>query len=150
MTKGDLFYGLDSQERLDSDPDDTVDGVLENACEKVGEGFDAIADRIKWPIRVLVYRRMNVLESRASRLAGRVLEYVLEDLDDDFADSEGTATDPTQPMNDAATAFVNAVVSEYIPFACEPTGEVIEYTREQAGKGEKIVTAKTRGRVGEV
>ena len=130
MKKNDELYGLKDQETLDADPDEVVQDVLENACAKAGESFDAIADRITWPLRVFVYRRRQVGD--ADRLAQRVLECMLEELDCEYADPGGDATVPTSAMRSASLALANAVVADYVSWACEPTGEVIEYTRERA------------------
>ena len=135
MNKNDVFYGLEAWERLESDPDDAVERVLEYACREVGEGFDAMAARVEWPIRILAYRRKVVpVERRAARIAARAIEDALEDLDADYSDPDGNETEPTEGMKAAALAFAKAVIAEYVPYTCEPTGEVIEYTREQVEK----------------
>jgi hypothetical protein len=57
---------------------------------------------------------------------------MLETLDEEHSDPEGDYTRPTPTMQAAALAFAQAVTSEYVSWACEPTGKVIEVTREEA------------------
>lgn len=140
MKKDDLCYGVKDQEVLDASPDDTVDNVLFDACEKVGEGFDAMADRVSWPIRIRVFRRMDIGgDVRSHSIAARIIEDVLGDLDSDYGNHDSDHTEPTDQIKTTALEFGRAVVADYIPWACEPTGEVIEYTREQAKREEKCV-----------
>ena len=61
-----------------------------------------------------------------------MLNKVLDDLDCDYGNPDEDSTKPTEAMWEAALAFARVVVAEYVPWACEPTGEVVEYTREQA------------------
>jgi hypothetical protein len=139
MNKNYLFYGLRDDERLEMDPDMVVERVLENAVESVGEGNDAVFARIEWPIQVHVFRRMDIGGERyAQEIATNAIESVLESLDETYFDPDGYGrTSPTEGMKAAALAFGRAVVADYVPFACEPTGEVIEYTREQVERGER-------------
>jgi hypothetical protein len=144
MKKNDICYGLKHWERLEMDPDDVVERVLEGACYEVGEGFDAIAARIEWPIRILVYKRCDIGgEVCAQRIADGAIEQALDNLDEEYADPDGTYTEATDNMKAAALAFGWAVVADYVSWKCEPTGEVIEYTRDQAEREEKCVHNKT-------
>jgi len=65
-----------------------------------------------------------------------VLESVLEELDDEWADPNGIdPTKPTPAMIEAAEAFCATVLLEYVPWACEECGvkevvDVREWTRE--------------------
>jgi hypothetical protein len=137
MKKDDVCYGLEHWERLEMDPESVVERVLENACDKVGEGFDAMAARIEWPIRILVYKRRDIGgESCAESIAASAIEHALENLDEEYGDCDGDFTEATDGMKSAALAFGRAVVAEYVSWTCEPTGEVIEYTREQAWRDE--------------
>ena len=132
MKKDDVFYGLEHWEKLESDLETVTERVLENACYKVGEGFDAMADRVTWPIRIFVFKRKAVGgEKCAAAIAYKAIEQAFENLDDDYSDPDGCASKPSEAIKEAALAFGRAVVAEYIPWICEPTGEVIEYTREQ-------------------
>jgi len=137
MKPDDKLYGLaDSDEALMDDPDEALERVMENACENPGEPFDATAARIEWPIRVLVYRRMSLSEDDAKRLSEDVLERTLENLDEERSNPDGDPTEPTEGMRAAALAFGRAVVADYVSWACEPTGEFLEFTREQMAERE--------------
>lgn len=131
MNKDDRCYGLDHQERLDAEPEDVVEGLLGAAVERPDEPFDATADRMTWPLKVHVFRRVSLIR-HIPLLALNAVEGMLERLDEDYAGEDAAATKPTEAMKAAAVALAQAVVAEYVPWACEPTGEVIEYTREQA------------------
>lgn len=65
-------------------------------------------------------------------IAEDLLDRLLERLDEENSDPDGDNTEPTAPMKDAAKTFVEAVVSGYFVWACEPTGQVIEISRGQA------------------
>lgn len=128
-----IYYGLKDWERLETDPDSVVERILEDACHEVGESFDAIASRIEWPIRILVYKQQDIGgDTKAELIAIDALESTLESLDETYGDPEGEPTQATVAMEKAALAFGRAVVAEYEPWLCDPTGEVIEYTRERA------------------
>jgi hypothetical protein len=120
MTKQDKLYGLDLWERLMTDMDDAIEEVVESCGG---------ADEVEWPVRLLVFRRMDVT-GQARCIAMRALEDALERLDEEHADPDGDATEPTPTMKAAAYAFAKIITDEYVSWACEPTGEVIEYTRE--------------------
>ena len=135
MKKDDLCYGLKDTEDLSADdPSEVIEQLLDEAVLKVGESFDETADRFDWPIKVYEYRRMDVGgESCASTIAERVIDDTLCWLDEQYGNPDGPESNlATQAMKDAALAFGRAMVAEYVPWTCEPTGEVIEYTREQA------------------
>jgi len=137
MKKDDLCYGLDGWECLEMDPDAAVERVLENACCKVGEGFDVMADRIEWPIRILVFKRRDIGgEACAKIIAERAIGGALENLDEEYSNPDGDYTDATEGMEAAALAFGRAVVAEYVSWTCEPNGDVIEYTRDQIEREE--------------
>lgn len=131
MNPNDKLYGLDDQEQLDTDPEDVIEQLVDDACQQVGEPFDVIAARLTWPIKVCVFRRMDV-KKYADRIAERALEDAIETLDEEHGDEGGNPTTPTERMKEAATAFGKAVVEDYVSWACEPTGEVVEVTLEEA------------------
>ena len=133
-----LLYGLKDWEELVPTVEEVVEKVLEDNCDFAGEGDSAIADRLTWPLEVVVFRRMDVGgKAEAQRIASDVLERTLEWLDEEFGNPDGDATDATDGMNEAAQAFGRVVVAEYVAWQCEPTGEVIKVTREEAVGNEK-------------
>ena len=134
MNKSDVFYGMKDWERLEHDLDEALRRAVDETCDTAGDVFAVIASRIEWPIRILVYRRMALTDKHAERIARDALEDAMENLDEEYADADGDPTTPTEDMKAAALAFGRAVVAEYVPWNCAPTGEVIEYTREQVEK----------------
>jgi hypothetical protein len=133
------MYGHPGDEQLlVDDLDELIERVLDDAVEKVGESFDVIADRIVWPVKVNVYRRMVVSDKDKSHLAEVLLEDLLDRLDEEHGDPNGDGHSKSEPeMLAAARAFVDSVVSKYKVWACEPTGAVIEISREQAKKSDR-------------
>ena len=121
MTQGDIYYGLQDQERLDTSLEDVIERLLE----------DSDICKIEWPVKVFEHRLIDVTLS-AERLGRQALENMLQTLDEEHSDPEGDYTRPTPAMQAAALAFAQAVTSKYVSWACEPTGKVIEVTREEA------------------
>jgi len=133
MKNDDLFYGLEHWEKLESSPDQVIELVLDDACNKVGEDFDVIADRITWPIKIFVYRRKSLGgDLHAEMIAQKAIEDALECLDEEYGNPDGDPSDPTDAIKEAAMGFGCAIVLDYRSWQCEPTGVVIECTREQA------------------
>lgn len=131
MNKDERLYGLRDDEAVQGTVRDVIERLVGDAVEKVGEPLAATLDRIEWPVVVQVFRRMDVSRD-AQSIADNALECALELLDEEHSDPDGDATEPTAEMRKAAEAFAAVVVAEYVSWACEPTGERIEVTREQA------------------
>ena len=125
------LYGWVDSEELGDDADEFVSRYIEDTAD-IGL-FDAWADRQKWPLKVTVYRRMDPTK-HADRMAAFVLEDLLERLDEDYSDPDGSYTKPNDAMKGAADVFVSAVLGQYKAWACEPTNEVVEYTRDMVRK----------------
>jgi len=143
MNKDDICYGLEHWERLEMDVESVIESVLEDACVKPGEGFDAMADQIDWPIKILAFKRRDIGgEACAKTIANTAIEDALEMLDEEYCDPDGDNTESTDAMESAALAFGRAVVADYVSWTCEPNGNVIEYTREEAKRDSK--TTPTR------
>ena len=139
MNKNDILYGLKEWEHLEDSLDEAVDRIIEEAVVSPGEGFGQIADRMAWPLEILVYKRMDVGgEKMAIMNADKATNLALENLDEEYGDMDGDYTEPTEVMKEAALVFGKAIVADYVPWTCEPTGEIIEYTREQAQDKEDI------------
>lgn len=138
--KAENYYGLDGWERLESSIYDVIEKVFEDNCVKAGEPYEVIADRIEWPIKIEVYVKNGLTEKDAQRIADDAIERFCETYDADMGDPDGDPFEPTQAMKDAALAFGKACVADYVPFICEPTGSVIEYTREMSDFDEKGLT----------
>ena len=132
MDKDERLYGLEDWERLECDLEAALERVVDEGCTQLGQPFDELAKNITWPIRILEFKRRDVGgEKTASSIAALALEAALETLDKEYADPDGEATEPTKAMREAALAFGRVVAAGYVPWTAEPTGEVIEYTREQ-------------------
>lgn len=115
------LYGTEDQERLDSSVEAVIATML--ALDE--------PDEITWPVRVLEFRHIDPSNKRET-LATSILDDFLSQLDEDYGDRDSSGTEPTPAMRSAALAFVNAVLAEYTPWTCEPTGKVVEVTRERA------------------
>lgn len=92
-----------------------------------GAWEDAVDDYLdhcwpNWPrvVEVQAYRRMEVVAP-----AWGPLEDLLERLDEDYGDRDG-ATQPTEGMKRAEKVFIDAVLSEYVPWQCEPIDGRVE------------------------
>jgi hypothetical protein len=121
MTQTEFYYGVQDQERLDPSLDEAIETLIAN-CDP---------NDIDWPVKIYEHQPIDV--SRYDlRLAKQALENMLETLDEEHSDPEGDYTRPTPSMQEAALAFARADTREYVGWACEPTGIVIEVTREEA------------------
>lgn len=130
MGKEMKLYGLDGWERLVADVETVVERVIDDACVKAGEPFDAIATRITWPLHVRVFRPMEL--PSLDRMADHILDNLMEWLDEEHADPDGDPTDPTPAMRKAALVCAKAVRKGYISWSCEPTGDTILVTQKEA------------------
>lgn len=114
------YYGHGEQERLDSDIEDTVRRVMEDGCTD-------------FPIKINVFKPMSIAKDSES-FAKDILEDILERLDEEYADPDGSNTEPTENMKKASLALAKVMLDEYTSWMCEKTGEVIEYSKEEAEK----------------
>lgn len=112
------LYGYKEQERLDTDIEDTVRRVIEDGCTE-------------FPIEINVFKNMNITED-VNVFAKNILENLLEDLDEEYSDPDGDYTVPSEEMKKASLAFAKVMVKEYHVWMCEPTGEVIKYSEDEA------------------
>jgi hypothetical protein len=121
MKHDDKLYGVDDQEQLS-----------DSVAEAVSELLNQDTERKDWPLKVKVFRRMKVLPIPACRLEETIVESTWELLEEGLGDPEGSTRKPTPRVLEAAAAFVKVMLEEYVPWACEPTGEVITVTKEAA------------------
>lgn len=131
MNESTKYYGLEHQEQLDSDLENVVARVVADHCSQHAEAYADILSRITWPIRVHVFQTMSITRN-VDKIAERVLEDVLVNLDEDYSTEWVDATEPTLAMQEAAKAFIEAVIKDYKVHQCQPTKEVIEVSREEA------------------
>ena len=110
-----ICYGRKDDERLYLSFDKALINIVEEES----------IDRIKYPIIIHEYKRMKI-----SLNPDNILEDILEQLDDEYADPEGDYTDPTKKMKKAAEDFVSVIKAEYNPYLCEPTNHSREASKE--------------------
>jgi hypothetical protein len=72
---------------------------------------------------------------RAEISPDSVLDFVLENLDEEYGDPDGDQTERTLAMQTAEQAFINTILAEYEPWNCAPTGRTaqvaaLEWVRE--------------------
>jgi hypothetical protein len=104
------FYGIGDQESLiHQDFDECVEDYLDQ-CDRLDIAFD-----------VQGYKTCTI----ATRFL-QPLEHVLELLDEEYGDPEGGYTKPTEKMKEAEESFLEAVLSEYKAWTCEPIGEPVK------------------------
>ncbi len=114
------FYGYDGQERLVDDPAEVVVALIEG--ERDYQGF---------PIKVHVFRPMDPF-SDIEKYSKWILDDILETLDDEYGDPDGDHTEATEKMKGAMMELAKVMKAEYKPWMCEPTGEVLEFSRKEA------------------
>ena len=79
-----------------------------------------------WPetITVCGFEREKV---SLDDLKGRLVDFALEELDEDYSTSNiyGDGSESTPKMLEAEKVFIEAIVSEYTPYDCDITTEVV-------------------------
>ena len=114
-------YGLRYQERLDSTADEAVRRAMNNGeCNK-------------FPIEIVEFKYKKIAKD-AKEYADYILSNILEDLDRDYGDPDGEYSRPTERMKSAALEFAKALMDDYRVWEREPTGKVIQYSKEEAEK----------------
>src|SRR5688572_25109891 len=106
---------LDEERLLHTDPDEAIEEYLD--C--LGELPESVT--------VYGFARTEVGEAFRERQGRKLLEVLLESLDEIFGDpNEATLAPPPEPMNLAARTFVDSVLDHYSAWACdEVTKEAI-------------------------
>lgn len=74
------------------------------------------------PETVTVYGHAPVVPNPL-RYEGTLLDALIEWLDDEYGDPDGSPTQPTDDMHAAERAFIEAVLAEYQPCTCEVVEE---------------------------
>lgn len=121
-----------------------IDTEIEIAFEADGTPYllDPYAHDIVDPKQyVYCYVREKINAFQGAALADRVLETLLEQLDEEYGDPEGLGTEPTIRMKEKATAFVDAVLEEYQVWSAKLVGKIevdlIDWMKEN--EPEKLV-----------
>lgn len=115
------YYGCKDQERLDSSPDEVVERLMQDE------------DYSEFPIKVYVFRPMDIAKDENS-LSKDILEDIIERLDEEYGDPDGDYTEPTEDMKKASLELAKVILRDYKSWMCEETGEILEYSKEQAKK----------------
>lgn len=116
------YYGTKNQERLDNDPEDSVNRYFD---------YMNIEDIKLYPYPFVVYSftpaKVNIDEDR-------ILDYVLEGLDEEYSDPDGDYANKTEEMKTATSKFAQSMKQEYTPWLCSLTGEKISYSEVEVFK----------------
>lgn len=97
--------------------------------DAVQEWFDDFdGDVIPETVTVHGFAPMDLPEPEF--IAGKILEQVLERLDEDYADPEGDNTVADQAMKDAALTCAMVILGAYRVWSCEKVSEVVVLVRE--------------------
>ena len=104
MTNEKEIYGTEDSETVHDSIHDAIDHLEED----------------QFPAMVTIFQRMK---PNPKSLAGRVLDWAIEDLDEDLSDPEGGATPKSPAMIALAERFAEDLCALYVPWACEPTKE---------------------------
>ena len=103
------FWGKVDDERLTyTEMDDAIESII--------DGTDDIED-LPETIEVCGFARIEPSMKNGAEVA---LERLLENLDEEYSDPDGSYTDPTDAMIEASEMFVAVVLKEYKCWACEP------------------------------
>ena len=102
------FWGKEDDERLTyTEMDDAIESII--------DGTDDIED-LPETIEVCGFARIEPSMKNGAEVA---LERLLENLDEEYSDPDGSYTDPTDKMIEASKEFVATVLDEYKVWACE-------------------------------
>ena len=104
-----IYWDCEESEILThTDIDEAVEYFLENIEIK------------DWPeiTEVSGYAKLKISESEKARYAERILENLLEDLDEEYGGED--YTEPSDKMKEAAKRFMDEFVNEYQVWRCWP------------------------------
>jgi len=113
------YYGCKDQERLDSSPEEVIERLMDD---------ESYSD---FPIKVYVFKPMDIAKD-AETLSKDILDDILERLDENYSDPDGDCTEPTEDMKKASIELAKVILKDYTPWMCESTGEIIEYSKDEA------------------
>lgn len=102
-----VLWGDEHDEQISADD---IDEAIEVRIDEVLTNEDDAAETVT----VWGYARMEVKVD-----VDRLLESVIEPLDEELGDPDGDYTEPTAAMLEAAKAFAKVVEKEYVQWACE-------------------------------
>lgn len=97
-----------------------------SAIEEWFDDFDG--DVIPETVTVHGFAPMDL--PKPERIAGQILEQVLERLDEDYSDPDGDSTVADQVMKDAALTCAKAILGAYRVWTCEKVSEEVVKVRD--------------------
>jgi len=129
MKPTEYLYGRYESERLFDDPEEFFNDEYQDSC---AADVDEYLNDLQYPVVLHEFRRMNVGEYSAENRSADMLQNTIEDLDADYGGEE--ATEPTDAMKAAAFTFWTVMLAEYKVYMCEPTGQTVEFSRDEIEK----------------
>ncbi len=106
MTRTIEYWDSDDEERL-------IHTDIDEAIESILDGTDKLPEKLE----ICGFARMEL--PGVEFLATDVLDRLLEGLDEDHGDPDGSYTSGTDKMKEAAVKFTATVLDEYVSWACE-------------------------------
>jgi len=102
-----MYDCCDNEDLTHECPDDAVEEYLDGS------------DAEHWPdvLRVKAYDRTQITDKEKQRIAGRILESLFDDLNDDYCGDD--RVDPTPAAETAARVFVDAVIADFHVWRCD-------------------------------
>ena len=136
MEKDDVLYGLEGWEELEPDLEEAIYRAVDGVVYPGETDFNEVTKEFKWPLKFRVFKRVDISgEEWIKGTADQILCHVMDNLNENYGSPDwDTEFHPTKRMVEAAEAFTRVVSDEYVPWACEPTGEAIEVSQERARK----------------
>lgn len=120
----DYYDCRDSEELTWTEPDEAIESYLDSrGVLHPGMTEAEVLDALPETVTLKGYARMVISEGEIDNRAGDVLEGLLENLHVQYGNHDDGPDNATPAMNEAARAFVKAVVAEYEPWACEVVSE---------------------------
>ena len=118
----DVYYAHESVEHLLCvNLDEAVMYFMESMWCPQGYDFrEWLAEGIESGVTKPVETFCKFVRMKASIDKGWVLGEVLTMLDEDFCFAAEVASEPTPGMEEAERVFIEAILSEYVPYDCQP------------------------------
>lgn len=106
--------GFDDEVLIHDDPEDAIQDYFDDLSDY---DLSEIPDELV----VVGYAPMKITEI----MIGDPLNRILEDLDSEYGDPNGNHMEPSERLLALEREFVKAIIEEYVPWACERTGEKV-------------------------
>lgn len=125
------LYTFGESDRLWDSVAEAVERYVEDCAFMADSTADSI-EAVEWPLKLHAFRRVTVSPRWVSDRAGGLVETLIADWSDSFGTQVGPNPDPTPEMLAAMESAVRAIVGQLTVSHCEPTGETVTVTKEQA------------------